>query len=151
MATIIQKYGPIYGEAVNGTVQGRPNGSVYVPISNTIELNPNSDSFTITIINDTPVYQFRFAGHIGFSIHANAQDLSSNIETQVFSDAECTNLIATRSYASGIFNFDQHAYFAYGDKTTIPEIGETVYIRAQIMNNNTPVATSTVFDVSRYA
>lgn len=34
--TIIQTIGPLYGESVNGTVFGRPNGSIYIPSSNTI-------------------------------------------------------------------------------------------------------------------
>ena len=34
--TIIQTIGPIYGDVENGTVFGRPNGSIYIPSSNTI-------------------------------------------------------------------------------------------------------------------
>lgn len=38
MKTVIQKIGPLYGEAVNGSVFGQPNGSVAVPPYNALVL-----------------------------------------------------------------------------------------------------------------
>lgn len=45
MKTVIQKIGPLYGEAINGSVFGQPNGSVAVPPYNALVLmSANNDN-----------------------------------------------------------------------------------------------------------
>lgn len=51
MKTIIQTIGPLYGEVVNGSVFGQPNGSVARPQPNTapsITLSGNSGKLTLS-------------------------------------------------------------------------------------------------------
>jgi hypothetical protein len=144
MPTIVQNYGPIYGEAVNGTVQGRPNGSVYVPISNTIA------------ILYSPGYVKTDSGRIMWCdslgnnsrgiIVAEAQDLASHIEIFVYSDAACTTQVGTaRVNSAGSFNLDNvYTVSNYSGSLTT---GTKYYVRAQLMNNSTPVATSNAEEV----
>ena len=81
MATIVQDYGPIYGEVVNGTVQGRPNGSVYVPLSNTISLSIQD----LYIKLDTNIFVCNDQGNRKYTANvvAQSQDLASNINIEV--------------------------------------------------------------------
>lgn len=135
MATIVQDYGPIYGEVVNGTVQGRPNGSVYVPLSNTIEVSLSAGAEI-----------YANGSHLQLSprvqIVANAQDLSSYVQTQMFTDASCTTPYGTpRNFTAGGFNFSVSWIVT---DSTAPTTGTTYYIRAQLMNNGVAVATSNV-------
>jgi len=141
MGTIIQDFGPIYGEPVNGTVQGRPNGSVYVPSSNII---------TLTIAN-TSICRVAGGGtQIGiynpdWKLVAVAQDLSSYMQRQVFSDSDCTVLIASTTMPAGIFNYSSQWYAVIIDTENPPEVGDTVYVRAQLFSGTAePVATSEV-------
>lgn len=139
MATIIQDYGPIYGEVVNGTVQGRPNGSVYVPISNTIEISFLSDTPRL-ILSGT---YYVVVGDV--QLVANSQDLSSHMTISIFTDEELTTQLGTsRSLPAG--NFNGHwGNVSSGSTALIP--GETYYLVAQLVNNGTPVATSNVISV----
>ena len=136
MATIVQDYGPIYGEVVNGTVQGRPNGSVYVPISNTITMSTRSLGFRYiggayrVLVTDL------------MHVSAQAQDLGSYIQRQVFTDADCTDLIGSNNYPAGQFNVAID-YFIYS--ATVPDVGSTYYFRTQLMSSTgVAVATSEV-------
>jgi len=53
MRTILQKIGPLYGEDVNGTVFGQPNGSEYIPPKNVLDiLNVNTDVVGIKKLSD---------------------------------------------------------------------------------------------------
>lgn len=150
MGTIVQEYGPIYGEVVNGTVQGRPNGSVYVPLSNTIELSISGEEFYVQNSTNPTYYVFVTVGY--FQVSAESQDMANYLQTQVFVDAECTTELGTRSYNAGIFNLSNYQHIVYVDKTdpNIPDVGDTVYFRAQLMSmNGTPVATSDVTSLER--
>lgn len=150
MGTIVQKYGPIYGEVVNGTVQGRPNGSVYVPLSNIISLTLDeelrylkySDATHLRICNSSGV-QVPSGG--GGKIVAVSQDLASNIQCQVYSDAELTTLAAYSNYTAGLFN-TQYRTVANPVEGLTDE--QPLYIRCQLMNNGVPVATSEVIEVT---
>lgn len=144
MATIVQNYGPIYGEVVNGTVQGRPNGSVYTPLTNTIVLTlaetyryfkPNGSKYRFCDSNGD------VGSGVGSTVNfsAESQDLASYIRVSMYTDSACTDLIMYRDLGAGVFN----GYIR--DLTVIldtPEEGETYYLRAQLMNNSVPVATS---------
>lgn len=145
MATIIQDYGPIYGEIVNGTVQGRPNGSIYVPLSNIITLNMSQSYLKFDNIR----YVNANGNGVGSMIEivAQSQDLASYIETSIYSDSACTTLVGrSLQQAAGQFNktilgVALPTVNGVNDLTT----GNTYYVRAQLMNNGTPVATSTVY------
>ena len=149
--TIVQEYGPIYGEPVNGTVMGRPNGSVYVPSTNTISIQIQSDDYKYVMYwpYDSGDSRLRFcnstgtetAGVVGLNpiFSAKSQDLANNMQLQIYSDSGLTDLVAYRDIAAGIFNGK------YGDITDADEgltDGQTLYLRAQLMSNGTAVATS---------
>lgn len=147
MATIVQNYGPIYGEVVNGTVQGRPNGSVYVPISNTIAVSildarkyiKNSSGTQLRICNSSGN-----ATSDGLRYSAIAQDLSSYVVSYVYSDAELTTQIGYKIANAGNFN----SYFRdYITTDAVIEAGATYYLVAQLCNNSVPIATSDVIPV----
>ena len=146
MVTIVQEFGPIYGEAVNGTVQGRPNGSVYVPLSNIVNisipdgfhfLKYNSANVLITCDED---------GTTGSAIYFDAlsQDLASNVKVTAYSDASLETKVASRGFNAGQFN--SYGATLYGASAGLTD-GQTIYLRGQLMNNGTPVATSSVIEV----
>lgn len=141
MGTLIQSYGPIYGEIVNGTVQGRPNGSVYVPISNRISL-----SGTVYLQNRyiSDNWRVRFCTDGGelvrYLIDALSQDLASSVRIGVFSDAELTTLLTGRTFTAGRFSIsDTNVSNNYR-----LDADATYYVVAQLMNNGVPVATSDI-------
>ena len=154
MATIVQNYGPIYGEVVNGTVQGRPNGSVYVPISNVVVQtlnNPNNAYIHLTgggmlrLCNSAGTESYGAANNI--TGNAQAQDLASNLVTIIYSDAGLTTAIGSRSFAAGHFNDWYRDWFRASSDVTING-GDTYYIVLYLNNNGTPVAVSDVIEVT---
>jgi len=147
MGTIVQKYGPIYGEAVNGTVQGRPNGSYYIPPTNTIEIIPKylyitkaDGAYRITDENGSYVQD-------GLHLIANAQDLSLAVGCQVFSDAECTTVLGYSSSATA-GQFNTHlTNISFGGPDLVDE--QTYYLRGYLITANyTAVAYSEVIAVT---
>ena len=149
MATIVQNYGPIYGEVVNGTVQGRPNGSVYVPISNTIQLIIDDSGRYVKNNSTTHLYLCSSTGtNKRFTTVAVSQDLASNIFTGIYSSPDCADddLIGFSSGTAGIFNQNIQGV---RNTTSTTIVSETkYYIRAQLMNNGVPVATSDVIELT---
>lgn len=146
MATIVQDYGPIYGEVVNGTVQGRPNGSVYVPLSNTISLSIPA-SPTITKNNATlPNFVYMSPGK-QYTIVAQAQDLSSYVGICVYTDSACTTKYGDyRYFNAGQFNFDGYNV-GIDSNSTQPVTGQSYWVRAELFNNGVAVATSAAIEV----
>ena len=152
MKTIVQEYGPIYGEPVNGTVQGRPNGSVFVPATNTITIvlddlykyvrytNGGTKLTICTADGNTAIPSDASPLYI-----AQAQDLASNIQAQIYSDDELTTLAAVRDWTAGIFN---QRIGNYNDAIVGLTAGDTLYLRAQLMNNGVAVATSEVIEIT---
>ena len=149
MATIVQDYGPIYGEVVNGTVQGRPNGSVYVPISNTVSLSL-VEARRYIIRSGSYIRWCNSSGQLNSSnpalnpnVVAVAQDLASNIRLCVYTDSDCTALAFAANKSAGQFN---GWYNGVQDPFVI--VNETTYyMRAQLMNNDVAIATSDVIEV----
>jgi len=142
MGTIVQEYGPIYGEAVNGTVSGRPNGSVYIPEYNTITLSSGNDMIQVRNING-----YRVELQYG-RVVAVAQDLASYIKLALYDDAALTTEICHNWYPAGGFNYDV-TYLRLGtiaDPTDITS-GGTYYAVAFLMNNGEAIATSDVLEV----
>ena len=139
MQTIVQDYGPIYGEVVNGTVQGRPNGSVYVPISNTLSISSSASS--ISLDSGLSV----FITNLDIVMVAQSQDLASYIRSAVYSDAACTTMVGSyRNRSAGTFNVSTRWV---GNGTTPLTPGSSYYIRAELVNNGVAVATSNVLTV----
>ena len=150
MGTIVQEYGPIYGEVVNGTVQGRPNGSVYVPLSNTISINLPESSRYVKNSGETSIFVCNSAGGEQYydnaiTAAAEAQDLSSFIRFELFSDAELTTMIAHRDYSAGNFNLWTRALTVEEAYTIVAD--ESYYLVAQLINSGVAVATSETIEV----
>lgn len=144
MATIVQDYGPIYGEVVNGTVQGRPNGSVYVPESNVITLQYVGGASTSTVTLSGGSYNLS----VKVDLIAKSQDLASNMRIGLYSDSDCTTLFANgyRTFPAGQFNFTNFARISGSSNTDAPVSGTTYYIRAELVNNGSVVAVSSVLE-----
>ena len=144
--TIIQSIGPLYGEVVNGTVFGRPNGSIYVPPFNTVKLNLAETYRFIVAYSDTVYRTCNSEGNPAYAYFyyvAEAQDLATYIQAQVYTDEACTQLVASRSYSAGAFNGSGRDL----NKADSIEDGATYYLRVQLMNNDSPVATSEVIPI----
>jgi hypothetical protein len=160
MGTIVQEYGPIYGEVVNGTVQGRPNGSVYVPISNSISIDIlatrrfvrtreslTPDKYDLVVCNS--------AGQISWvyerpEIVAVSQDLANNIQLQVADIADFSNIIGVLDFTAGMFNV-QSAYIAKNLDSDVIVADSKYYVRAVLMANSTPVAVSSSIELTGVA
>lgn len=155
--TIIQTIGPLYGEVVNGTVFGRPNGSVYVPIANTISITaPSNRYIRKDTSSDGKSYYYvlcNSAGNIQWNnvvkIVAESQDIQNYIEIQV-SATDDFETVYIRSISAGQFNIQQ-TYVAGPSATEFPDIvaDDTYYIRAVLMSaGGVPVATSATIEVT---
>lgn len=80
-----------------------------------------------------------------FNISAQAQDLASNIQLQLYSDNTLETLVASTTNVAGSFNFiTRYLRNAVSGLTD----GETLYARAQLMNNGVAVATSDVIEIT---
>ncbi len=147
--TIVQEYGPIYGEPVNGTVLGRPNGSVFVPISNVVNLSIGKE-YAKYISNNRIVVcdsDGTWANNPDYAIKVDAlsQDLSSYIVVTAYTDEELTTVEASRTLTAGIFNYE--VMILTNSQNTLSN-GDPLYIVATLCNNGVPVATSDVIQLS---
>ena len=147
--TIIQTIGPLYGEAVNGTVFGRPNGSVFVPSVNTIDISL-TDAYHYIRSNSTSYFICNSAGSVASNVAnyvhtvAESQDIANYVMFEIASDSEFTTILDDTIRPAGAFNFDFGAIIGYnGDGVTAIMDGDTYYFRARLMSSNgEPVATS---------
>lgn len=150
--TIIQTIGPLYGEVVNGTVFGRPNGSIYVPPTNSITVTLAEAYRFILLANATTGRVCDEDGGTGFgqarsiTAVAEVQDLASNIQIQVYADSDCTDLVMYRNFTAGNFNDYIRDLTIVSGKSI--EDGTTYYLRAQVLNNGDPVATSSTIEIA---
>lgn len=143
MKTIIQKIGPLYGEAVNGTVFGQPNGSQAVlPLD--IALSNIDATAAYVTAPSTGVWTCKSDG-----TRAKYCDVSFTSPIPVlcrfalYSDAACTNKVTetTRGpekYADTI-PLEAFAYFGIGSITP----GTTYYGRVELIANGSIVKTIT--------
>lgn len=145
MGTIIQGYGPIYGEPVNGTVQGRPNGSYYVPVTNTVDFEYPGALITNVKIGDA--YRVRFCDEsrnlLYFKESAVSQDLSSNLRDIICSDATLETVLGSSDIPAGQFNVNDGISFVMDYEL---DSETTYYLAVQLVNNGVPVATSEVVE-----
>ena len=105
--TIIQTIGPLYGEVVNGTVFGRPNGSIYVPPTNTIKITIADTAKYVRVFGSTGYERLICCTSIGggrdYTVIAESQDIQSYIETYL-TDTDGNMLASEQVLQAGIFN-----------------------------------------------
>lgn len=144
--TIIQTIGPLYGEVVNGTVFGRPNGSVYVPVVNTISINLE-DRFKF-VRKFTFAYGDRYivctSTGSGGAIQtiAESQDTASYISTHL-EDANGNVIGTERANAAGLFNISTNTVGSVAESDPAIVADEIYFIVAVLYSaSGVPVATT---------
>lgn len=145
--TIIQTIGPLYGEVVNGTVFGRPNGSIYVPASNTITLVTSA----YAKVTATAIAGSNSAGVTGYrtQVIAEAQDIAASCMVEVSKTSDFAVVLAKGQWSAGQFNFITTVYAVGTSLTDSISDGDTIYVRAVLVSQtNVPVATSNVATVT---
>jgi len=139
--TIVQDYGPIYGEPVNGTVLGRPNGSVYVPSTNTINLLSDAVYIRNNLVGNK--YRVLLCDENGVGLRygmvAQSQDVASYMSSVLFADSELTTVLTGLSQTAGLFN---QTNIQYVSRDYQLDSDETYYLCAGLMNNGSFVAFS---------
>ena len=153
--TIIQTIGPLYGEVVNGTVFGRPNGSIFVPSQNTIKATLK-DARKYIIKYDAKRYMVcTSAGQVDSSNQSNmlnfvaeSQDVANYVQVQVATDSDFTDLIGGRSLTAGLFN---SALYVLSQGTDVDDLvnGDTYYLRLILVAaSGEPVATTETIELT---
>lgn len=137
--TIIQPIGPLYGEVVNGTVFGQPNGSVYVPPDNVVYFTAPSAYIKNSVSGEAYRVAFCTDGGVTLATQATVamQDLSSNVRLVLSTTASDSGIVATRTYPAGRTNIDTTFVIADYELTEA-----SYYFAIQIMNNGTVIGTS---------
>lgn len=153
--TIIQTIGPLYGEVVNGTVFGRPNGSIYVPSSNTVTAKldestryiRNLSGALVVCASDGTVPAGPVNNHLQFQFVAESQDIQNYIEIQV-SDSDTFETVSQRVFTAGLFNNVVYVVANTPTPLITVEDSATYYIRAVLISaSNVPVATSDAIEL----
>lgn len=149
--TIIQTIGPLYGEVVNGTVFGQPNGSIYTPSTNTLKLAV-ADAFKY-LINYAPWDGAIVPANAGgvkaglYTYVAEAQDIQSWVTIQVATDSDFDTVVSEYSANAGMMT---GTFGNLGKGYSILD-ETTYYVRAILVNNGVAVATSDVITVTGVA
>ena len=155
--TIIQTIGPLYGEVVNGTVYGRPNGSVYVPPTNTVSAEvaeavrfiKNESAAWLTLCNESGTS----VGYPGTRdnrvfVVAQSQDSQNYIGIEIATDSDFSDVIATWNFTAGQFNVLGRAF---STSATIVS-GTTYYLRAILYSaSGVAVSVSDTIEMEGYA
>ena len=148
--TIIQTIGPLYGEVVNGTVFGRPNGSVYVPSVNTISVTVPVNFEYVRLFHFDYGYRYIVCNSEGgianlYKVVAESQDIQSHIQIEL-QDSNGDTVGTARAFSAGIFNTSA-ALIGDADDDGEPAIvaNDTYYIVATLVSaSGVPVATDKV-------
>ena len=147
--TIIQTIGPLYGDVVNGTVFGRPNGSIFIPSTNSIELRLNG---AVTVYyRATPAPAINLVKNADNAITriyviAESQDIASYMEIQMSDDSDFSTYGKT-TFTAGLFNISATSVIT-SSPIEVTE-GTTYYIRAVLYaSTGEPVATSDVYTLT---
>ena len=145
--TIIQTIGPLYGEDVNGTVFGRPNGSIYIPSSNTITLTIPDDLKYIRVNNQGRFVPTNSAGQLSsqlvIKVVAQAQDVQAYIAMSVV-DSDDVIVGDYWQYVAGDFNNAAVRIVGDSDGKTLVN-GDTYAIVATLFSaNGVAIATDKV-------
>lgn len=141
MATIVQSYGPIYGEPVNGTVSGRPNGSIAIPADNQIAITL-ADNTTISTVYDgeEDAYFIKFSNL--FTISAISQDPGNYIRLVLYKSDKSTSVFSGNNYP-GNFKIESDEIGWIEDPSELPT--GTYYLRAMLVTSFNTVIVSSEF------
>ena len=147
--TIIQTIGPLYGEPVNGTVFGRPNGSIYVPVANTLNISL-TETYRYVLLQANNRYAIcTSAGVVGrreLKAVAESQDVANYLQIQLAEDSEFSSILGTATYPAGQFNIATYIVAA-GDTAIVADT--TYYLRVVLFaGSGEPVATSETINLS---
>lgn len=145
--TIIQTIGPLYGEVVNGTVFGRPNGSIYVPPTNTIAVKIEESSKYIKLVTQGGNTRLLFCDSSGqtnaVQVIAESQDVQSFVELYIEdSDEQIVGVPFVLS--AGMFNFTTSMAGRYAEGATIEDEADYTVHVTLCSANGVPVATTTI-------
>ena len=149
--TIIQPIGPLYGEAVNGTVFGRPNGSIYIPASNTIDGTIVPSTYDkIRIVSYGFGKRLQICGDTGTwgnSIYlkavAQSQDTASNIRVHV-EDGDGVAVGGAINATAGSFNRDFIYMGTAADDTALVADDPYTIVLELMSSSGVAVATDTI-------
>lgn len=151
--TIIQTIGPLYGEVVNGTVFGRPNGSIFVPSVNTITATIPDEYVAVTAYAGK--YYLVVCNSAGVRVGsvskvAQSQDLANYMAWEFADNADFTDS-SVFSNTAGIFNTTDTSVARVDAEFTITN-GSTYYLRGVLFaSTGVPVAYSDVFTLTGVA
>ena len=153
--TIIQSIGPLYGDVVNGTVFGRPNGSIYVPAVNTVSIAIGA-SYVAVGLSPAPyagwVIPAKSDGTVivsppSIKCVAESQDTSAYIAVQ-FSGDEDFDTYEESIVTAGNFNVTRTSIIDRVSAITITA-GTPYYVRAVLYaQSGVPVAYSDVITLT---
>ena len=148
--TIIQTIGPLYGEAVNGTVFGRPNGSIFVPSVNTITATiPNE---YVAVAQSGSRYYLVISNSSGVrtgtvTMVAQSQDQANYMAWEFADNSDFTDSTVF-SGTAGIFNINDTSLGRVTAEFTLVDEG-TYYLRGVLFaSTSVPVAYSDVFTLT---
>lgn len=148
--TIIQTIGPLYGDVVNGTVFGRPNGSVYVPSANTIDVSVPTNFEYVRLFHFDYGYRYIVCNAGGgianlCKVVAESQDIQSYIQLEL-QDENGDTVGGARAFSAGIFNTSSTLVGdAADDGTPAIVANDTYYIVATLVSaSGVPVATDKI-------
>lgn len=154
MRTIIQKIGPLYGEVVNGTVFGQPNGSVYYQ-PNQIKLHEDKRSTYGYLKNrTTAVSTVDSAGNYGTAlifdtIISVAGPYSFKVE--IADSAAFTNIltsvlqVASPAFEGSLTNYGLLSGVGLSSELTVAA-GVTYYLRVGVLWEGTIICYSGVYE-----
>lgn len=145
MKTIIQDFPTIYGEALNGSVHGQPNGSIARPPQNaagTITLS--GDTVTVTYTDKFPILSPTFAIYTVEGLTGSVNVASySYLMVCVFNSSD-TVIAAHQVNFGAEITFDSTGFFGpYANKPTNGD-ALTVKVIAYDQDNNVIVSSAAV-------
>lgn len=151
--TIIQTIGPLYGEPVNGTVFGRPNGSIFVPSVNTITATIPDEYVAVTQSGSR--YYLVISNNLGVRVGsvtrvAQSQDNANYMAWEISKNSDFSTSDVFNSTA-GIFNSTDTSLARVTADYAITN-GQTYYLRAVLFaSTGVPVAYSETFTLTGVA
>lgn len=149
--TIIQTIGPLYGDVVNGTVFGRPNGSVFVPLTNTISIDVPSEYVRIATSGARKYLRFCTSTGTfltGAKMVAESQDIASYMAWEFADNVDFTDAVG-RVNPAGVFNVNDSSIYGTTDEDFDIVDGTTYYVRGVLYaSTGVPVAISDAVTVT---
>lgn len=150
MRTIIQTIGPLYGEIVNGSVFGQPNGSVAVQPSgpsnpNTLTIT-NKPGYIIGVPTSSGKYTITFCDSAGAVVSTPLTiAATSNVDFRIY----VSIMIGTEgSGQAWSLNESPVSMTKFGVvKSTAPAAGTTYTVRVQLWNADGVTILEETFDV----